>query len=124
MGSGFEDLAVWHRAKALFRTVHAVTNRPPFESDWDMRRQMRRAALSVLSNIAEGSERRSDNESTHFIYIAKGSSGELRAQLIACEEIGYLETAEARKLVEQCAEVSRMLSGLIDSRKSRADPPP
>ena len=89
-----------------------------------MRSQMRRAAFSILSNIAEGSERKSDNESTHFLYIAKGSSGELRAQLIACEEIGHLEVVEARKLIEQCAEVSRMLAGLIESRKSRVDPPP
>ena len=119
MGSDFENLTVWHRSRALFRSVHKATDGAPFERDWDMRSQMRRAALSILSNIAEGSERKSDNESTHFLYIAKGSSGELRAQLIACLDIRYLGEAEAQAMIDQCAEVSRMLAGLIDSRKAR-----
>ena len=119
MGSGFEDLTVWHRARALFRSVHKATEGGAFERDWDMRTQMRRAALSILSNIAEGSERKSDNESTHFLYIAKGSSGELRAQLIACQDIRYLGETEAQAIIGQCTEVSRMLAGLIDSRRAR-----
>jgi four helix bundle protein len=85
----------------------------PWARDFTLRDQIRRAALSVPSNIAEGFERDSDRAFSNALSIAKGSSGELRTQLYIASRLGYLDKAQMRELVHRAEEVSRMLARII-----------
>ncbi len=120
---GFQDyrrLAVWRRARLLAVEVCKVTNGSAFRRDWGFRDQMRRAAVSVPSNIAEGNERASDRDANRFFYFARGSLAELSTQAdIACE-IGLLDPVLAARWVEECDELARMLRKLIQSRCATA----
>jgi len=113
----FEDLVVYQKARALANEVYALTRRAAFAKDPSLVDQVRRASVSVLSNIAEGFERGSNTEFVQFLYIAKGSCGEVRAQLTLALDQGYLGTAEHAKTSDHCRLVSGMLSGLIDYLK-------
>jgi len=113
----FEDLIVYQKARALANEVYALTRRAAFAKDPSLADQIRRAAVSVLSNVAEGFERGSNTEFVQFLYIAKGSCGEVRAQLSIALDQGYLPDAEHGKLSDHCRLVSGMLSGLIDYLK-------
>jgi four helix bundle protein len=113
----FEDLVVYQKACALANGVYALTRRAAFAKDPDLVSQIRRAAVSVMSNVAEGFERGSNTEFVQFLYIAKGSCGEVRAQFSLAFDQGYLSDAEHRKVSDHCRLVSGMLSGLIDYLK-------
>ncbi|MFL6547489.1 MAG: four helix bundle protein [Povalibacter sp.] len=115
----FESLRVWHDARELVRHIYSLTKRGGFASDFSFRDQIRRAALSVMSNIAEGHERGGTREFAYFLSIAKGSSGEVRSQLYAAEDVGYIEPAEAAKLRGMAAEVARKIQALADARGKR-----
>ena len=116
-GKRFEELVVYQRTRALVKEVYALTRRPAFAKDWGLADQIRRAAVSIMSNIAEGFERGSNVEFVQFLYIAKGSCGEVRAQLSLAFDQGYLPDVEHRKVSDHCRLVSGMLSGLIDYLK-------
>jgi four helix bundle protein len=79
MAERFEDLRVWQTARELTNRIYAVTNRDPFSDDWALRDQIRRAAISVVSNIAEGFESRTREQFIDFLGRAKASAGEIRA---------------------------------------------
>ncbi len=113
----FEDLVVCQKARALANEVYALTRRAAFAKDLSLVDQVRRAAVSVMSNVAEGFERGSNTEFVQFLYIAKGSCGEVRAQLSLAFDQGYLPDVEHRKVSDHCRLVSGMLSGLIDYLK-------
>ena len=116
MQGSFRKLSVWRRAKALAVTVYQVTREEPLARDRALRDQMRRASVSIASNIAEGNERGSDPDACRLFYVAKGSAGELLTQLeIACE-IGLLPANQAATMVSECDEIGRMLRALIDYR--------
>lgn len=117
MGSGFKKLVVWQRAKDLAVVVYKVSGVGPLTKDFGLRDQMRRAAVSIASNIAEGSERETDKESIRFLFIAKGSAGELQTQVLIAQEIGFLTGQESQSLCAGCDEIARMLSALIKSQK-------
>jgi len=108
----FEEIEAWQKGVTLAETIYKVTSKPPFDKDWSLRDQMRRATVSIPSNLAEGYERDSDAEFNRFVLIAKGSCGELRTQLTLAGRIGYLSSDEAIQLIKECAELSSMLSGL------------
>jgi len=114
----FEDLEVWNRACQLYLDVFKK-----FRSlqDWGFRDQLCRSALSIPSNIAEGFERGSTQEFIRFLYIAKGSSGELRTQLHLALKIGYSSAPDGQNLIDECRVVSGMLQNLISSLKSKQD---
>ena len=101
-----EDIEVWKRGCWL-------TGQGLFEKDWGLRDQIRRAAISIPSNIAEGYERDSFAEFKRFLRIAKGSCGELRTQLYIAQALGYLEKTTADQIVGECIEISSMISSLI-----------
>lgn len=109
----FENVKAWQEARVLVKEIYVVTGRGEFAHDFGLKDQLRRSAVSVLSNIAEGFERGSDKEFVRFLYIAKGSCGEVRAQLYVAADVGYLVEPESRHLVEQCQHISRLISGLI-----------
>jgi four helix bundle protein len=117
--NGFQDLTVWQRARELAAHVYQVTLTASFSRDLSLRDQMRRAAVSIPSNIAEGDERETDKEAIRSFYIAKGSAAELFTQSLIARDIGYLNDMQLGCLTDRCSEISRMLANLIKAR-SRA----
>ncbi len=108
----FEELTVWQKSKDLSLAIYRVTAESRFAGDHDLRRQIRRAAVSVMSNIAEGFERYSRTEFKHFLSIASGSASEVRSQLHLARELSYIAEHDFRSIYDSCAEVSRMLAAL------------
>jgi four helix bundle protein len=109
----FEDLGVWQEARQLLRTVYSASKQRAFYRDWGLREQIRRAAASTMSNIAEGFERGSKKEFIHFLTVAKGSNGEVRSQLYAALDQEYLSEAEFNSMRNSVALLSRRLSSFI-----------
>lgn len=101
--NSFEELDVWSKARELTASIYNRTYKGAFSKDFGLRDQIRRAAVSTLSNIAEGFERGGAKEFTRFLVMAKGSCGEVRAQLYVALDQKYITAVE----------VSRMISGLI-----------
>lgn len=115
---GFKDLLVWQKAKVLAVSIYRVTETGKISQDFGLRDQMRRAAVSVCSNIAEGDERDSDKDSTRFFCIAKGSLAELVTQLEIALEIEYINPEKMNELGKECEEIGRMLGALIKARRN------
>lgn len=109
----FEDLEVWKLARDLAKNIYRITSRGKCATDFSLRDQMRRAAVSILSNIAEGFERSGDKEFIQFLALAKGSSGELRAPLYIASDQQYISPNEFQATRQKTLDVSRMLSGLM-----------
>ena len=114
----FESLRVWHDARNLVSRIYSLTRGSAFANDFALRDQIRRAAVSVMSNIAEGHERRGSREFVHFLAIAKGSCGEVRSQLYVAEDVGYVEPNDAAELRGAAAHLSRKIQALARSRKN------
>lgn len=112
MAQRFEDLIVWQKARELTQTIYEITRGAEFKRDVGLRDQLRRAAVSVMSNIAEGFERGGAAEFGRFITIAKGSSGEIRCQLYVARDQRYLDSEGFEQAAEKAGEVSRMSYGL------------
>lgn len=112
-GMNFKDLSIWKRSKDLAVMIYRITNTGEFTKDYGLRDQMRRSAVSISSNIAEGNDRESAKEFIRFLYIAKGSLAELQTQLEIAREIGYLEDAYYDNANEECNAISKMIGGLI-----------
>lgn len=110
----FEELKVYQQARELTNCIYAMTRQPSFARDRSLVDQIRRAAVSIVSNIAEGYERGSTQEFVQFLYIAKGSCGEVRAQLGIARDQGYLSEADCEAMSGQCRLVSGMLYKFID----------
>ncbi len=118
---GFRNLLVWQRGKTLATEVYRLTNSESIKRDFSLVDQMRRSAVSVPSNIAEGDERPSDKDSVRFFHIAKGSLAELATQLEIAREVGYFNAAQVQPLIGQCVELGKMLGALI---RARTNAPP
>ncbi len=112
----FEDLQVWKEAMQLAVDVYKALATC---KDYGLRDQMQRSAVSIPSNIAEGFERSSNKEYIHFLYISKGSCGELRTQIYIATEIAVFEKSFGKELVERTRKISAMLYNLIKTRKER-----
>ena len=116
----FEDLEVWKTAREISRLVYSESNRGEFARDWGLRDQMRRSAVSIMSNIAEGFESRTRPLFIDFLGRAKGSAGELRAQLYVALDAGYIDSAVFETLHPQAIKCSRQISNLIWSLRQNA----
>ncbi|MBN1868826.1 four helix bundle protein [Candidatus Sumerlaeota bacterium] len=110
----FEDIECWREARALVVAVYKITNLSGFSKDFALRDQIRRAVLSIMCNIAEGFERGRKKEFVRFLSIAKGSAGEVRSQLYAAADLGYIDAETFQSLSDAAAKISRMISALID----------
>ena len=110
--SRFEDLVVWKKSRELAGSVYQATSDGRFYRDAGLRDQIRRAAVSVMSNIAEGFERYSRREFRHFVSIARGSASEVRSQVYLAHDLNYISDETAATLLTLCAEISRMLAAL------------
>ena len=114
----FEDIEIWKRARVLTKEIYEITNGGAFNRDFGLRDQLRRAAVSIMSNIAEGHERDGNAEFIQFLAIAKGSAGEVRAQLYIAFDVGYIDAETCKKLQASAIEVSKMLCGFINYLKA------
>ena len=119
--SSFKDLRVWEQAMRLATETYRATSVFPKHELYGLSQQMRRAAVSVPSNIAEGKGHYSDREFTHFLLHARGSLLELQTQVLIAQELQYLSAEEAKRMLELATGVGRSLSGLINSLREKAD---
>ena len=119
--SRFEDLVAWQKARELARDIYRVTDEGRFGKDFALRDQIRRASVSVLSNLAEGFDRASRSEFHQFLVIAKGSCAEVRSQLYIAVDAGYLSEQVFEGLLGQTEEVSRIIGGLRAAVEEQRD---
>ena len=112
----FEDLLVWQRSKDLSVKIYRITFNSPLGKDFGLRDQIRRASVSIPSNIAEGDESGTCKMAIKYLFLAKGSLGELYTQLLIAHEIGYLQDEIKSDLTNECKAISSMLTNLIRVR--------
>jgi four helix bundle protein len=113
----FKDLIVWQKAMDLVVDVYRVTDSFPKREVYSLTDQIRRASVSVPSNIAEGQAHFSKAEFSHFLRHAAGSLAELETQMLLAERLGYVERSQTEALLKRMVEVGKLLNGLINSLK-------
>lgn len=111
----FEDLIAWQKAHLLAKEIYEITRSGQFAKDFGLSNQMQRAGVSAMSNIAEGFERYTRADFQRFLDIARGSCGELRAQLYLARDVGYVSGEKFAQLIALAEETSRVIRGLRDS---------
>ena len=116
--SKFEDIEAWQLAREMTKAIYAISNDGAFARDFGLRDQIRRASVSIMSNIAEGFERGGDKEFFQFVSLAKGSSGEVRAQLYVALDAGYIDQQTFSRLSDMATQINRMLAGLMKYLRS------
>ncbi len=109
----FEDLESWKKSRRLINRIYEATGTGRFTRDFGLKDQIRRASISILSNIAEGFERGGDKEFFQFLAMAKGSCGEVRAQLYIAVDQGYISQDLFESLSNDADEIGRLISGLM-----------
>ena len=114
----FEDLSIFQKARELSKKLYPITDRGKFRYDSRFVQQLRAAAGSIMDNIAEGFERTGNKEFVNFLYIAKGSCGEVRSQLIRAHDVGFLTDDEYQDLYSECRKLSAAIMNFIKEIKS------
>jgi four helix bundle protein len=109
----YKDLRVWKRGMSLATAVYELTAGFPKREEIGLASQMRRASVSIPSNIAEGYGRQSTGDYKRFLSVARGSLYELETQLLLCQQLGLLDSSNANGILASTAELSKMLSSLI-----------
>ena len=109
----FEEIECWNRARELTRRIYEVTNRTAFARDFGLKDQIRRASVSVMSNIAEGYDRSGTAEFVHFLATAKGSAAEVSSQLYVALDQGYIQENEFIEINSLASETGKMVAGLM-----------
>jgi four helix bundle protein len=109
----FEEIVVWQKSRELTKQIYALSARGTFARDYGLKDQIRRACVSIMSNIAEGFERSGTGEFVQFLATAKGSSGEVRCQLYVALDQNYVQENEFGTLCGSVTEISQMISGLM-----------
>ena len=120
MASDYKDLIVWQRAMDLVVDIYSITRHFPADERFGITNQIRRAAVSIPSNIAEGQGRKSTVDFVRFLRIANGSRQEVETQLLVAGHLGFLETEETDALISKLSELGRLLSGLMRSLRSES----
>jgi len=110
----FEDIECWKKARELTRRIYEVSGNGNFAKDFGLKDQIRRAAVSIMSNIAEGHDRSGRGEFVQFLANAKGSAAEVRCQLYVAFDQDYIKEKEFESLTDLAIEISRMLAGLMN----------
>lgn len=110
----FKDLDVWKKSRELVKSIYQATVSFPKEEEFGLKLQMRRAVISVISNIAEGYGRQYKKESIQFMFMSKGSLNELEAQLIVSGDLNFLKDDTVQLLLEQIEVSRKLLSGYIN----------
>ena len=117
----FEEIECWRKARELTRRIYKASGDTPFARDFSLKDQIRRASVSVMSNIAEGFERGRSSEFHQFLSIAKASCAELRSQLYVALDVGYLGEEAFDRLMSMAIEVGQIVGGLRKSVEHRRD---
>ena len=117
----FEDLIAWQKARVQTGKIYKVTEQGKFSRDYGLRDQIRRAAVSIMSNIAEGFERGRSAEFHQFLSVAKASCAELRSQLYVALDANYIEQATFNELMTQATEVGQITGGLRAAIQRKRD---
>lgn len=110
--SRFEDLTAWQRSRAFVKTIYDCTRETPFAKDFGLSDQIKRASVSIMSNIAEGFERARPREFHQFLSTSKASCAEARSLLYVGLDVGYLTESRFEQLMQQAEELSRIVGGL------------
>ncbi|MBR4804603.1 MAG: four helix bundle protein [Bacteroidales bacterium] len=113
--NSYKDLLVWQKAMEITKEVYLLVKVLPKEETFALSDQIRRAAVSIPSNIAEGQERNSHSEFVRFLYIAQGSRAELETQLMIGNTIGYFDNNNVESLLNNLYELGKMINSLINS---------
>lgn len=108
----FEDLVAWQKARSLTSAIYGATQNGNFAKDFGLAGQIQRAAVSIMSNIAEGYERGNPGDFFRFLCVAKASCAEVRSQLYVAHDIGYITQQQFDSLITQAEEVARIVGGL------------
>ena len=111
----FEDLSIFQMARELCKEVYTITRNGEFHKDTRFVHQIHASAGSIMDNIAEGYERDGNKEFINFLYIAKGSCGEVRSQIIRASDVGFIDNETATKLYNDCVSLSKAISKFITS---------
>jgi len=111
--NSFEDILAWQKARELNKEIYQITQLDSFKNDIDFKRQIRRASVSISSNIAEGFDRNTDKEFVHFLFIAKASASEVRSQLYLALDLDYVDEKIFHDLTNKTLELSKLLAGFI-----------
>lgn len=109
----FEDIEAWQKARELTKAIYALSNDGQFARDFGLRDQIRRASVSIMSNIAEGFGRGGNKEFMQFLSTAKGSASEVQAQLYVALDAGYINQDQFQKLYSETEATARMIAGLL-----------
>lgn len=117
---GFKELLVWQQAEDLAVQVYRISNASDLNKDFGLRDQMRRSAVSVACNLAEGDERGSDRDAVRFFYMAKGSVAELRTQIQIARDVGLLNHLLYEEVESACVRIGKMIGALIKVRSQVA----
>ena len=118
MANRLFDLIVWNKAMDLLVETYELVALLPKEEKYSLGDQMRRAAVSIPSNIAEGKARCSSNEFKHFLSVARGSAAELETQFLICIRVNYMNEGQLENVLALCDEIERMLTSLINNLPS------
>ena len=117
----FEDIIAWQKARLLTKAVYEVTRQGNFARDFGLSNQIQRAAVSIMSNLAEGFERTGAKERLQFVTVAKASCAEVRSQLYVALDIGYIDQAQFDTLLVQAEEVARITGKLRQALERKRD---
>ncbi|HQQ94731.1 MAG TPA: four helix bundle protein [Bacteroidia bacterium] len=113
----FEDIVAWQKARDLSKKIYKISSTGTLSKDIGLREQARRSSVSIMANIAEGYERKTDKEFVRFLNISKGSLAELKSHLYLAKEVDYITVKLLNELLSECDEISKILSGLINYLK-------
>jgi four helix bundle protein len=116
----FEDLIFWQKSRELTKLIYSATRKSDFGKDFGLKEQIRRACVSVMSNVAEGFGRGGNSEFIQFLFVAKGSLSEVKSQLYVALDLNYIAGPEFKKSYEMTEEISRLINSFIKSLKSGA----
>jgi S23 ribosomal protein. len=109
----FEDIQAWQKARELVKIIYRLTSEGSFGKDYSLKDQIRRASVSIMSNIAEGFSRQADKEFIQFLHVAKGSASEVQSQLYVALDLKYISEATFKELYALSEETIRLVSGFI-----------
>lgn len=109
----FEDIEAWQESRNLLNQVYKLTTKDGFSDDWELKNQIKRSVISVMSNIAEGFDRASDKEFIKFLRISTGSCAELKSQLYIALDQDYISQEEFDSAYEQATKVNKLINGFI-----------
>lgn len=114
----FTELPIWQKAHSIALEIYLLSNNSEFSKDYSLKDQMRRCAISISSNIAEGHDRSSKKEYCYFLHVAKGSSAELRSQLHLARDLNYFDFNTFEKLNAELESINKMLGGFVKYLKN------